>query len=204
MTGNEAWGPLNGYTKWFLGFSLYVSNTTYRTDWILCFKDTAFNTSTIPSVFNTTCFERGKFVIYHNERLQGIVYPDDYSSSAYNDLCEVEVFGCPTSGYYGTNCSIPCPEHCLTHCHIEKGTCQACKPGYQGQRCEQVCPNGTYGINCKWTCGQCANFLPCSRFDGTCNAGCSPGYFGRLCNKGELFSDIIFMVMLNWLVLLSQ
>ena len=86
-------GPLNGYTKWFLGFSLYFSNTTDRKDGILCFKDTAFNTSTIPAVFNITCFESGQFVIYHNERLQGIVYPDDYFRSAYNDLCEVEVLG---------------------------------------------------------------------------------------------------------------
>lgn len=86
-------GPLNGYTKWFLGFSLYVSNTTDTKDGILCFKDTTFNTSTIPAVFRTTCFERGQYVIYHNERLQGIVYPDDYSRAAYNDLCEVEVFG---------------------------------------------------------------------------------------------------------------
>lgn len=41
--------------------------------------------------------------------------------------------GCP-GGFYGTNCSIACPDtNC--YCHIETGTCQVCKPGYQGYLC---------------------------------------------------------------------
>ena len=45
--------------------------------------------------------------------------------------------GCPTSGYYGFNCSSPCSEHCGSHCHIDTGFCHDCKPGYRGDRCEQ-------------------------------------------------------------------
>lgn len=43
--------------------------------------------------------------------------------------------GCTEAGYYRSNCSIPCPDNCQ-YCHIVTGTCQGCKPGHQGQRCE--------------------------------------------------------------------
>ena len=86
-------GSTSSYTSWALGFSLYVSNTTNRLDGILCFQDTEFNTSTIPAVFNVTCTVHGQYVIYYNDRLPGVTYPDGYSPYAYNDICEVEVFG---------------------------------------------------------------------------------------------------------------
>lgn len=44
--------------------------------------------------------------------------------------------GCPTTGYYGFNCSIPCPYVNCRYCDIKTGTCQGCKPGYRGHRCE--------------------------------------------------------------------
>lgn len=86
-------GSSNGFTKRFLGFSLYVSNTTKKSEGSLCFKDTNFTLSTIPAVFNTTCPVHGQYVIYYNERLQGVTYPHGYSQYAFNELCEVEVFG---------------------------------------------------------------------------------------------------------------
>lgn len=44
--------------------------------------------------------------------------------------------GCPETGYHGSNCSVPCQDVNCQHCHIETGTCQGCKPGYQGHRCK--------------------------------------------------------------------
>uniref|UniRef100_A0A8W8ML37 Uncharacterized protein n=1 Tax=Magallana gigas TaxID=29159 RepID=A0A8W8ML37_MAGGI len=43
-------------------------------------------------------------------------------------------YGCP-GGFYGPNCSNTCPDtNC--YCHLETGTCQGCKPGYQGYLCK--------------------------------------------------------------------
>uniref|UniRef100_A0A8W8P067 Uncharacterized protein n=1 Tax=Magallana gigas TaxID=29159 RepID=A0A8W8P067_MAGGI len=44
--------------------------------------------------------------------------------------------GCSATGYFGSNCSVPCPDVNCQYCHIETGTCQGCKPGYKGHRCE--------------------------------------------------------------------
>lgn len=86
-------GPKNQHTAAFLGFSIYISNTTRKEDGVLCFKDTNYTTNTIPQVFTIACPYHGQYVIYYNERLRGVSYPKGYSRFAYNDLCEVEVQG---------------------------------------------------------------------------------------------------------------
>lgn len=125
-TNNAIWDNSNNVTSSFLGFSLYVSNTSDRLQGKLCFKDDHFNRSTIPAVFSTICYEHGKYVIYYNERLKGVSYPSDYNSDAENDLCEVEVYGCPVQT---THCDVLDTVECV---------CLACKPGYYGDQCERV------------------------------------------------------------------
>nr|XP_022305757.1 uncharacterized protein LOC111112519 [Crassostrea virginica] len=39
-TGNKVWDEDNGFTRYFLGFSVYISNTTNKEDGVLCFRDT--------------------------------------------------------------------------------------------------------------------------------------------------------------------
>ncbi|XP_062612083.1 uncharacterized protein LOC134273881 isoform X1 [Saccostrea cucullata] len=113
-----------------LGFYIYVSNTTNRSDSYICFHDTNFTKSTLPTVFDISCLIHGQYVIFYNERLPGVKYPEDYSSKAVTDLCEIEVYGCK-SGYYGFNCSLSCPYNC-SYCNIESGACLQNIPGYEG------------------------------------------------------------------------
>lgn len=44
--------------------------------------------------------------------------------------------GCKRSGMYGDNCDKYCLTICKDHmCHIQKGTCYACQPGWMGTTC---------------------------------------------------------------------
>ncbi|XP_078327321.1 uncharacterized protein LOC111115469 [Crassostrea virginica] len=182
MTENYPWGYYSLFPGTFLGFALYISNTTDKSQGTLCFKDSNYTTSTIPPVVNITCPIHGQYVIYYNERLAGVTYPPDYYYPyAYNLLCEVEVYGCPIPGFYGSNCSIPCPDPNCHNCHIEPGTCNGCKRGYQGHQCKQECDYGFYGPNCIYNCVSTCD--GCNNIDGGCDYGCKPGWKGVDCNE---------------------
>ena len=100
-------GPNSGFPSRFLGFSIYVSNTTDKLKGTSMFWhwDTEFNTSTIPAVFNTTCLVHGQYVIYYNERQPGVIYPE-YSQYAWNEICELEIFGKYTKNLFLENVSL--------------------------------------------------------------------------------------------------
>lgn len=80
----------------FAGFSLYVSNNdvtndAYIKDSTLCYKD---GPQLPPLNFTTVCTEKGRYVLYYNERLEGTTYPLKYEINNVNtELCEVIIQG---------------------------------------------------------------------------------------------------------------
>ncbi|XP_062585669.1 multiple epidermal growth factor-like domains protein 10, partial [Saccostrea cucullata] len=183
-TDNFEWNSTNPYTGRFLGFSVYVSNTTNKDEGILCFKDIHYDNDTIPSVTTIECVKYGRYVIYYNERIPGVIYPEGYSKYAYNELCELEVYGCNIPNVYGENCMLPCPQNCHERfCNIVDGTCLGCVTGYKGPRCEEQCDGWFYGTHCNQSCGWCLNFDQCHHIDGTCFEGCEIGFQGDKCTE---------------------
>ncbi|XP_061185081.1 multiple epidermal growth factor-like domains protein 10 [Saccostrea echinata] len=201
-TDNLPWDSTNGFTARFLGFSLFISNTTKKNDGYLCFKDTNYTRGTIPNNITIECIRHGRYVIFYNERLAGVTYPEGYSPYAYNDLCEVEVYGCPSSVIYGANCSVSCPKNCHEgRCNIEDGTCVGCVAGHKGSRCEQLCDSGKFGLNCDQSCGFCLRKEQCHHLNGTCLNGCDRGYQGdnctQVCPEGQYGYNCLDMCNIN-------
>lgn len=172
------------YTSRMAGFYLYISNSTSTNDGHLCFHEMQTMNGTPPEVQRINCSAHGQYVIYYNERKQDVQYPSYYSTYAYNELCEVEIYGCREYRYYGDSCMYQCPQNCLgRRCDINNGHCLACTIGHQGPRCNQVCENQTYGLGCSFRCGKCINGETCHHVNGSCLHGCSEGVQGDRCQE---------------------
>nr|XP_022311762.1 receptor-type tyrosine-protein phosphatase epsilon-like isoform X1 [Crassostrea virginica] len=166
----------------FVGFSLYISNTGDRESSSLCYTD---GPELPPLKFTTTCTLSGRYVIFYNERLDGVTYPAGYEVLVHTELCEVTVNGCSKRGVYGSNCNKTCPGNCRYRtCHIMNGTCFGCEAGYKGTICATECPDEWYGFDCEHQCsGHCRDNNPCNKANGTCDGGCAAGWIGSLCEK---------------------
>ncbi|XP_078330387.1 uncharacterized protein LOC144624457 [Crassostrea virginica] len=174
---------MDAHPWFFLGFSVYISNTTNKEDGVLCFRDTNYTTATIPNPVNIICLYHGRYVIYYNNRTHP-PYPEGYSRYTGIGLCEVEVYDCPSPGYYGENCSLECPQNCQDgYCDSMEGTCLACKPGFIGPRCMD-CTVGLFGNNCSKNCSlTCGNPGVCHKVTGHCNGSCLAGWEGDMCEN---------------------
>nr|XP_022305535.1 receptor-type tyrosine-protein phosphatase alpha-like isoform X2 [Crassostrea virginica] len=168
----------------FAGFSLYISNTGDKASSSLCYKD---GPELPPLNFSTTCTLSGRYVIFYNERLDGVTYPAGYivNTYIYTELCEVIVTGCSKPGVYGNKCNSSCPKNCRYRtCHIMDGTCFGCEAGYKGTNCATECPDEWYGFECQHQCsGHCRDNDPCNKANGTCDRGCAAGWIGSFCDR---------------------
>lgn len=168
------------YVKRMAGFSLYVSNTTSKDQGYLCYKDQSKGTPSVDQ--NISCSTYGRYVIYYNERSpsNNSIYLSQY---AYNELCEVEVYGNRRS--YGDCCQNPCPQNCLNgKCDAYTGQCKSCLSGYYGQYCTTECQPGHYGNNCSNQCSlNCNVTRSCDKYTGQCEGGCMRGWTGDTCDQ---------------------
>uniref|UniRef100_A0A8W8P1N7 EGF-like domain-containing protein n=1 Tax=Magallana gigas TaxID=29159 RepID=A0A8W8P1N7_MAGGI len=111
-------------------------------------------------------------------------WPKEYELLALTELCEVIVKGCETS-VYGSSCNVSCPTNCKENiCHIQHGTCSACKPGWSEMHCNTKCREGWYGDNCSQQfTGHCIDGTTCNHVTGLCDGGCDTGWTGSVCDK---------------------
>ncbi|XP_067677654.1 scavenger receptor class F member 1-like isoform X2 [Haliotis asinina] len=120
---------------------------------------------------------------------------------------QCDEYGC-LAGYYGTNCSLPCPTSCRDGvlkkpaCDRDTAFClSGCRQGFFGRQCDQHCPsncvNGTcvqmngnciggckahwHGVNCTENCSTSCHNSACDR-NGLCYS-CKTGYWGLFCEN---------------------
>lgn len=86
-------GLSNTFVSRMLGFSIYVSNTTNKSEGRLCYKNYFTDISDLTRHWKVECVTIGQYVFFYNERLKGVTYPKSYSTYAYNDVCELMVLG---------------------------------------------------------------------------------------------------------------
>lgn len=94
----------------------------------------------------------------------------DCKTGYYGETCEA----CPPK-FYGTHCMKLCSTRCLNEsCNAATGRCDKCNPGYKGRFCNEECPIGMFGQDCK---NECSDYCrggktQCNKVDGACRKGC--------------------------------
>ncbi|XP_048243318.1 uncharacterized protein LOC124125607 isoform X2 [Haliotis rufescens] len=147
---------------------LSLSNSSSSTPGVTCYTIPNDTAKTNNSVYDVPCDGTGRyFTIAHRARL---------------NLCEVEIYVC-SPGVFGDSCNQFC--HCFqATCDPVSGVCPGdCRPGWQGDRCDTVCSNRSYGPKCSNMCTDrnCAGDSPCDHISGTCVSGCKAGWMGDDC-----------------------
>lgn len=147
------------------GFSLYVSNTTSTKQGYLCYKDHTTGTPSLDQ--NISCSIYGRYVIYYNERSHN--RPSYLSQYAYNELCELQVFGeyILIFIFFLFLSSNSCSSFFFVFFHFIFWI--GCRGNY-GDGCLYACPRNCLNGNCDAFTGHCLN--------------CSSGYYGPLCING--------------------
>ncbi|XP_061170860.1 teneurin-4-like [Saccostrea echinata] len=183
------------YFDRFAGFFLYVSNYTQKERGKLCFHEIQNVNGTPLENKTINCLVHGRYVIYYNERKWNVTYPKYYSKKAFNEVCELQVFGCNDSRKYGVNCDQECSKRCQEERCYTTGDCLSCIPGYLGHQCNRPCDDQTYGLGCSLSCGNCSKGETCHHVNGTCMTGCNEGAKGQKCkipcNPGYYGKDCV-------------
>ncbi|XP_062593163.1 receptor-type tyrosine-protein phosphatase alpha-like [Saccostrea cucullata] len=170
------------------GYQLYASNTTDLRNLDMMHHCYNHSGPALPDLTsNHVCTTFGRYVIFYNERIPGVTYPNSNGGNqhfTYVQLCEIIVYGCDTLGTYGDNCFKRCSSKCQERrCDIINGTCLGCTEGWTGDKCEFTCPEGYHGLECRGICSNnCLRNRTCNHVTGNCDNGCSDGWTGGRCN----------------------
>ncbi|XP_069127221.1 uncharacterized protein [Argopecten irradians] len=107
----------------FAGYQLYLSNITDFRNGVLCYEDTSNNLTKVELVITHQCPYTAQYVTIYNYRNNPRRH-DWYSTYAYLELCEVQVYGCPRQTYGYGDCNGVCSDNCyLSNCHATNGSC---------------------------------------------------------------------------------
>ncbi|PIK49852.1 putative angiopoietin-1 receptor [Apostichopus japonicus] len=89
-------------------------------------------------------------------------------------------------GWFGADCALECGDCVNGVCDDVNGLCN-CYPGFTGDTCEDVCPEGEIGKGCSYECSDvfpgsdCSNILICN--PGKVGCKCYPGLQAPDCIK---------------------
>ncbi|KAL3197361.1 hypothetical protein MRX96_044934 [Rhipicephalus microplus] len=102
-------------------------------------------------------------------------------STAHASVNQASLAPTAANGVLQASLELTAPQNCSCEnngvCSHVNGLCQ-CPPGYAKSRCNELCPVGTYGLNCQSKC-KCKHGAACNPVTGQCT--CSPGYLGEFC-----------------------
>ena len=81
----------------YLGFSVYISNTTNKDNGVLCFRDTHYTRATLPNPANITFLTTGDM---SSTTTTGFTLRILMTILLTLGLCEFEVYGKKPAGFY--------------------------------------------------------------------------------------------------------
>lgn len=157
------------------GFSLYISNTTSKDEGYLCYKDQSSGHLSVDQAID--CLIYGRYVIYYNER-SDYGNPSYLSQYAYNELCELQVYGKYTYNamlYFVISLKLLFVLSGLFF--VDNLILIGCRGSF-GDGCQYACPTNCLNGNCNAYTGYCLE--------------CPPGYYGQHCQYGLYFQQLFF------------
>ncbi|XP_069128361.1 uncharacterized protein [Argopecten irradians] len=124
------------------GYHLYISNTTSTPqDGTLCYVDTSSTIDEVQLVVTHQCPFVGRYVTVYNYRTEPL-RQSWYYQYALLELCELQVWGCPSACYGG-------------NCNSTTGACFYCFTGTYGDFCNMTCPANCKDNACEKDTGTC-------------------------------------------------